>query len=194
MRKLTKNQRINPFLHFEDEPDKGGIGSLIDPCYKCNSNEYSLDMEICWKCLSVSGHMRCLQIGFDVLRLTTNMRLQHMAQDNNFEAMSEFAKWIASIGDGLAREENDGVGEGVGELRDLSTSSVSPLFSVRLTGRASSRSNCREPSPLSSPSTLGILTDVLASSLRHAQQAGKTREELQRRIHSDSSSIRRFSR
>ncbi|VFQ85969.1 unnamed protein product [Cuscuta campestris] len=63
MRKLTKNQRINPFLHFEDEPDKGGIGSLIDPCYKCNSNEDLLDMEMCWKSFSVSGHMRCLQIG-----------------------------------------------------------------------------------------------------------------------------------
>ncbi|VFQ99658.1 unnamed protein product [Cuscuta campestris] len=80
------------------------------------------------------------------------------------------------------------------EWGSYETSSVSPLFAVRLPGRASSRSNRREPPPLSPPSTLEIPTDVLASSLRHAQQAGETREELQRRIHSDSSSIRRFSR
>ncbi|CAH9133135.1 unnamed protein product [Cuscuta epithymum] len=43
-----------------------------------------------------------------VLRLTKNMRLQSLTDDSEYEDLLEFAKWILSLGDGIAEEDNDG--------------------------------------------------------------------------------------
>ncbi|KAL3620271.1 hypothetical protein CASFOL_035183 [Castilleja foliolosa] len=45
---------------------------------------------------------------FEVLRLTKNMRLRSMGSSDESVQLSEFAKWIAKIGDGTIGEEFDG--------------------------------------------------------------------------------------
>ncbi|XP_019154260.1 PREDICTED: uncharacterized protein LOC109150730 [Ipomoea nil] len=43
-----------------------------------------------------------------VLRLTKNLRLQRLANDDSAEDINSFSKWIAGIGDGLIGVPNDG--------------------------------------------------------------------------------------
>nr|CAD1827512.1 unnamed protein product [Ananas comosus var. bracteatus] len=66
----------------------------------------------------------------EVLTLTKNMRLETGSSNYNLEEMREFSKWILSVGDGDADEENDG--EEIIEIPDefLIKESTNPIPSI----------------------------------------------------------------
>nr|CAD1820584.1 unnamed protein product [Ananas comosus var. bracteatus] len=65
-----------------------------------------------------------------ILTLTKNMRLETGSSNYNLEEMREFSKWILSVGDGDAGEENDG--EEIIEIPDefLIKESINPIVSI----------------------------------------------------------------
>ncbi|XP_020090993.1 uncharacterized protein LOC109712000 isoform X3 [Ananas comosus] len=93
-----------------------------------------------------------------VLTLTKNMRLETGSSNYNLEEMREFSKWILSVGDGEAGEENDG--EEIIEIPDefLIKESTNPIASIV---------DCTYPSLLSNIHDLQYLQEraILAPTL-----------------------------
>ncbi|RAL39863.1 hypothetical protein DM860_013064 [Cuscuta australis] len=65
-----------------------------------------------------------------VLHLTKNMRLQSMIHDSGYDQIFEFSKWIESIGDGNAGDEQDGYAEVIIPDDMLLSSSEDPIATI----------------------------------------------------------------